>query len=47
MKYYKTDCGELIQFNPETTGFYDYSPRLETNKNYNPDAFIEQNNYKS
>ena len=37
----------LLQFNPETTGFYDYSPRLETNKNYNPDAFIEQNNYKS
>jgi len=34
----------LLRFNPETTGFYDYSPRFEANKNYNPDAFIEQNN---
>lgn len=36
----------LLSFNPETTGFYDYSPRFENSKNYNPDAFIEQN-YKS
>lgn len=31
----------LLQFNPETTGFYDYEPRLEVNTKYNPDAFIE------
>lgn len=32
----------LLRFNPETTGFYDYSPRFEADKRYNPDAFIEQ-----
>ena len=36
----------LLRFDPETTGFCDYEPHIETNPKYNPDAFIESN-YKS
>ncbi len=37
----------LLQFNPETTGFYDYEPRFESKKpSYNPDQYIESESSK-
>lgn len=35
----------LLRFNPETTGFYDYSPYVESNKNYNPNTYIEPDRF--
>ncbi len=35
----------LLKFNPETTGFYDYSPRIEAAIGYNPNAYLEPDRF--